>query len=273
MSTVHEALPTHTTVSSVSGSHLHSASIGLLPRASKQCSGEPVLTVCTTHVTRVCVSHTVSTVPSPQITERSRAHFTHDTSGICTPRTVPSVPSSVMLPETTTMVAPHSPPPLIPLTVYNAAWSSTNTERNAHVQATDYNRPASSMTPYSSFGFEPMQAAGHAMPAPSLYPYSGFGFNPSTSSCRTTPLSVSSAGTHVQLVDPSLMPSVVSHPYITPVCRMHMRIGCSSKSGQSSSQDHQHLGYYGPPVVLLAKPYKQTAEGRMQLLPSSQQIA
>ena len=218
MSTVREALPTHTTVSSVSGSHLHSSSIGLFPRASKQGSGEPVLPVCTTNVTRVCVSHTVSTVPSPQITEHSRVHFTHDTSGICTPGTVASVPSRVMLPEIPTMVVPHSPPPLIPSTVYDAAWSSTHTERNAHVQATDYNRPASNMTPYSSFGFEPMQAAGHAMPAPSLYPYSGFGFNPSTSACRTTPLSVSSTGTRVQIVDPSPMPSVVSHPYVTPVC-------------------------------------------------------
>ena len=34
MSTVHEALPTHTTVSSVSGTHLPSSSIGLLPCAS-----------------------------------------------------------------------------------------------------------------------------------------------------------------------------------------------------------------------------------------------
>ena len=167
MSTVREALPTHTTVSSVSGSHLHSSPIGLFPRASKQCSGEPVLPVCTTNVTRVCVNHTVSTVPSPQITERSRAHFTHDASGICTPRTVPSVPSRVMLPEIPTMVTSHSPPPLIPSTVYNAAWSFIHTERNAHMQATDYNRPASSMTPYSSFGFEPMQAASHAMP---IYP-------------------------------------------------------------------------------------------------------
>ena len=195
MSTVREALPPCTTVSSVSGSHFPPSSIGLLPRASEQYGGEPVLSVCTTNMTRARVSHTVSTVPSPQITERPRAHLTHDTSGICTPRTVPSVPSGVMFPKIPTMVASRSPPPLIPSIVHDAAWSSTHTEHNAHVQATNYTRPA-----------------------PSLYPYSSFGFDPGSSACGTTPLSVSSVGTRVQIADPSSTPSVVSHPYVTPVC-------------------------------------------------------
>ena len=192
MSTLHESLPTHTTVSSVLGSHSPSSLIGPLPRASKQTRGEPVLSACTTNMTRVHFSHAVSTVPSPQIMENPRAHLTHDTSRICTPRTVPSVPSGVMLPEIPTKVASRGPPPLIP-SVSDAAWSSTHTEHNAHMQAT-----------------------GHTRPAPNLYPYSSFEFNPGTSGCRTTPLSGSSVGTHVQIADSSLMPSVVSHPYVTP---------------------------------------------------------
>ena len=218
MSTVCEALHTRTTVSSVSGGHFSPSSIGLLPCTSKQYSGEPVLSVSTTNMTRVHVSHTVSTLPSPQIMECSRAHLTHDTSGIYTPKTVPSVPSRVMLSEIPTMVASRSPPPLIPSTVYDAAWSSTHTVHNTHVQATDYTRPASSISPYSSFGFEHMPAISHTRPVPSLYPYSSLGFNPGTSAHRTTPLSVSSVGTCVQIADPSPMPSVVSHPYVTPVC-------------------------------------------------------
>ena len=90
------------------------------------------------------------------------------------------------------MVVPRGPPPLIP-SVCDAAWSSTHTEHIAHLQAT-----------------------GHTRPGPSLYPYSSFEFNPGTSGCRTTPLSVSGVGTHVQIADSSLMPSVVSHPYIAP---------------------------------------------------------
>ena len=69
ISTCHEALPTHTTVSSISGSHSPSLLIGLLPRTSKQSSGEPVLSVCTTNMTRVYFSHAVSTIPTPQIME------------------------------------------------------------------------------------------------------------------------------------------------------------------------------------------------------------
>ena len=241
MTTDPEALSACATESSVPGGHYTSALTGTLPCTSTQSDGEPVLSLCTAEMRGMRVSNTVSTVLSPQITERPRAHLASDVGGICMPSSrVPNTSLRMMLPEIPTIVVSRGPPPLISSTVYDAARLATYGGHSARPQATDHTRyalsipqysfephsrvrfagPASGAPLYTGLGFDfdtHVPVSGLTTPTPSLCPYSSLGFGPSTSACRTTTPSAPSVGAHVMIADPPLMPSVVPHPYVTPV--------------------------------------------------------
>ena len=128
MTTAYEALSACATESSVSGGHFTSLLTGTLPCAATRpdVDGEPVLSLCMAEMRGVRVSNTVSTVLSPPITERPRAHLASDVGGICIPSSrVPNTSLRMMLPEIPTIVVSRGLPPLISSTVYDAARLAT----------------------------------------------------------------------------------------------------------------------------------------------------
>ena len=160
--------------------------------------------MCTTNVH---ASSTVSTVLSPNVAEHSKISLNLDINETCVYTTVTSAPSRVPLPESPTIVVSRSSPPLIPSTVCNTAWSTTQIENATHVPTTDCTMPTSSIPLYSGFGLEPnshVRATSHVRSEPS---YSSLGFDPNIrvqATDFTRPPYRIEPNTHVQAVEPTV---------------------------------------------------------------------
>ena len=165
--------------------------------------------MCTTNVTNVHASSTVGTVLSPNVAELSKVPLNLDMNETCVYTTVTSVPSRVPFPEVPTIVVSRGPPPLIPSTVCNTAWSTTQIENATHVPTTDCTMPTSGIPLYSGFGLEPnshVRATSHVRSEPS---YSSLGFDPNICVQATDftrppyPSFRIEPNTHVQAVEPT----------------------------------------------------------------------